>query len=152
MFLGRITVQKDAKARAYWGLLESVRTACGPRQRTVACLGELGPPSRRAGRIRSPKCCETWVGFTHVTPHQPSTLFAELHKLGWGGAREPLRSSRVFSCGLSPWGGGVDIRANLNASTMPRSLPRNQPVTAWGSDSPEAQGAAILLSKAYLSA
>lgn len=43
MFLRRITVKKDGKAHAYWALMESVRTARGPRQRTVAYLGELGP-------------------------------------------------------------------------------------------------------------
>lgn len=42
MFLRRITVKKDGKAHAYWALMESVRTARGPRQRTVAYLGELG--------------------------------------------------------------------------------------------------------------
>lgn len=43
MFLRRITVKKDGKDHAYWALMESLRTARGPRQRTVAYLGELRP-------------------------------------------------------------------------------------------------------------
>ena len=48
MFLKRITVPKDGKKHTYWALIESVRTEQGPRHRTVAYLGELGP-SERAG-------------------------------------------------------------------------------------------------------
>ena len=48
MFLKRITVRKDGKVHTYWALIESIRTANGPRQRTVTYLGELGP-SERAG-------------------------------------------------------------------------------------------------------
>jgi transposase len=48
MFLKRITVRKDGKVHTYWALIESIRTARGPRHRTVTYLGELGP-SERAG-------------------------------------------------------------------------------------------------------
>ena len=48
MFLKRITVRKDGKTHTYWALIESVRTARGPRHRTIAYLGELGP-SEEAG-------------------------------------------------------------------------------------------------------
>ena len=68
MFLRRITVKKDGKAHAYWALLESVRTARGPRQRTVAYLGELGP-AEQAG----------WAEVRRVLDRQPvpeASLFA----------------------------------------------------------------------------
>lgn len=69
MFLRRITVKKDGKAHAYWALLESVRTARGPRQRTVAYLGELGP-AEQAG----------WAEVRRVLDRQPlpaTRLFGE---------------------------------------------------------------------------
>jgi len=68
MFLRRITVKKDGKPHAYWALLESVRTARGPRQRTVAYLGELGP-AEQAG----------WAEVRRVLDRQPvpeASLFA----------------------------------------------------------------------------
>jgi transposase len=48
MFLRRLTVRKDGKKHTYWALVESIRTERGPRHRTIAYLGELGP-SERAG-------------------------------------------------------------------------------------------------------
>jgi len=41
MFLRRHSRSKDGKAHAYWSLVEMVRTADGPRQRTLCYLGEL---------------------------------------------------------------------------------------------------------------
>jgi len=41
MFLRKLRVQKDGKEHNYWSLVETVRTADGPRQRTLCYLGEL---------------------------------------------------------------------------------------------------------------
>ena len=41
MFLRKLRVQKDGKEHSYWSLVETVRTADGPRQRTLCHLGEL---------------------------------------------------------------------------------------------------------------
>jgi transposase len=41
MFLRPYRVAKDGKDHTYWSLVETVRTADGPRQRTVCYLGEL---------------------------------------------------------------------------------------------------------------
>jgi transposase len=41
MFLRPHTRSKDGKEHTYWSLVETVRTAQGPRQRTVCYLGEL---------------------------------------------------------------------------------------------------------------
>lgn len=38
---------KDGKIHTYWDLVESVRTAKGPRQKSVAYLGELTPSQRK---------------------------------------------------------------------------------------------------------
>ena len=41
MFLRRYTRTKNGKRHVYFALVESVRTAAGPRQHVVAHLGEL---------------------------------------------------------------------------------------------------------------
>ena len=46
MFIRPITVRKKGKQHAYWALVESVRTARGPRQRVVAHLGKLDTAGR----------------------------------------------------------------------------------------------------------
>ena len=51
MFLKPVHVKKDGKRRTYWKLVESYRTARGPRHRTVAYIGELGA-SQRSGWAR----------------------------------------------------------------------------------------------------
>lgn len=50
MYLRRCHRIKDGKRHAYWALVESYRTARGPRQRVVAWLGELDPRGRVAIR------------------------------------------------------------------------------------------------------
>src|SRR5437016_13871871 len=41
MFLRAHARDKDGKAHSYWSLVETLRTARGPRQRTLCYLGEL---------------------------------------------------------------------------------------------------------------
>jgi hypothetical protein len=46
MYLRRCYRAKDGKRHAYWALVQSVRTARGPRQKGVAYLGELDEAGR----------------------------------------------------------------------------------------------------------
>lgn len=46
MYLRRCYRKKDGKRHAYWGLVESYRTARGPRQRVVAWLGLMDEQGR----------------------------------------------------------------------------------------------------------
>lgn len=46
MFLRKIKRHKDGKTHCYWALVESYRTSRGPRQRTVAYLGEMDSSDR----------------------------------------------------------------------------------------------------------
>jgi len=46
MYLHRCYRAKDGKRHAYWALVQSVRTARGPRQKVVAYLGELDEEGR----------------------------------------------------------------------------------------------------------
>jgi len=48
MYLRRCYRRKDGKRHAYWALVESYRTARGPRQRVVAYLGEMDEQGRVA--------------------------------------------------------------------------------------------------------
>ena len=41
MFLRKLRVHRDGKEHGYWSLVETIRTADGPRQRTLCYLGEL---------------------------------------------------------------------------------------------------------------
>jgi transposase len=50
MYLRRCYRNKDGKRHAYWALVESYRTARGPRQRVVAWLGEMDERGRLAVR------------------------------------------------------------------------------------------------------
>ena len=54
MYLRRCYRHKDGKRHAYWALVESHRTARGPRQRVVAWLGELD----EQGRLGVKQCAE----------------------------------------------------------------------------------------------
>ena len=46
MYIRKTTRIKDGKGHAYWALVESYRTPKGPRQRTVAWLGEIDEAGR----------------------------------------------------------------------------------------------------------
>ncbi len=46
MFIRPCRRKKNGKQYAYWALVESVRTDRGPRQRTVAYLGQLDEAGR----------------------------------------------------------------------------------------------------------
>ncbi|HVH89142.1 MAG TPA: hypothetical protein VM912_20665 [Terriglobales bacterium] len=46
MYVRRCYRQRNGKRHAYWALVESYRTARGPRQRVVAYLGELDERGR----------------------------------------------------------------------------------------------------------
>ena len=46
MYIRKTTRIKDGKSHDYWALVESYRTPKGPRQRTVAWLGELDESGR----------------------------------------------------------------------------------------------------------
>jgi len=46
MYLRKVKRHKDGKTHGYWALVESYRTARGPRQRVVAYLGEMDASGR----------------------------------------------------------------------------------------------------------
>ena len=65
---------ENGKRRAYWGLVESYRTARGPRQRVVAWLGKLD----QAGRLGVQQAVETETAQPTGSVHESQkTLFDE---------------------------------------------------------------------------
>ena len=59
MYLRRCFRRKDGKRHAYWALVESHRTARGPRQRVVAYLGEM----EERGRVGVKQCASERSGY-----------------------------------------------------------------------------------------
>ena len=51
LYLRKARIFKDGKEHIYWSLVESVRTANGPRQLTVACLGELNESQQKKWKV-----------------------------------------------------------------------------------------------------
>jgi transposase len=56
VYLRRCYRTKDGKRHAYWALVKSVRTAKGPRQQIVACLGDLDEAGRLGVRQAAHEC------------------------------------------------------------------------------------------------
>ena len=91
MYLRRCYRRKDGKRHAYWALVESYRTARGPRQRVVAYLGELDEQGRLG--VEQAAQPEPWT--------QPD-LFGQESGGAW--AEVDLRGVRVERS--RPFGGG----------------------------------------------
>jgi len=72
MYIRKKTRFKDGKRHDYWALVESYRTELGPRQRTVAWIGELD----KAGRLGIEKVAKG-------NPHCQLNLFEEDTEPEW---------------------------------------------------------------------
>ena len=70
MYLRKIKRQKDGKIHAYWALVESYRTARGPRQQIVAYLGEMDESGRLSFQMAAEHRTDYQIDlFTAPTPH-----------------------------------------------------------------------------------
>lgn len=74
MFIRQYTSVENGKRHAYWGLVESYRTARGPRQRVVAWLGKLDEAGRLG--VQQAAEAETAQPADSVSASQ-KTLFAD---------------------------------------------------------------------------
>jgi len=91
MFLRPCYRRKNGKRHAYWALVESYRTARGPRQRVVAYLGQAEPPTRRgvrraAGKSKQRQACL-------FDPSEPAYVAVDANR---------VRVERCLDFGL-PW-------------------------------------------------
>src|SRR5437762_5162020 len=74
MFIRQYSRMENGKRSAYWGLVESYRTARGPRQRVVAWLGKLD----EVGRLGVQQAAETETGRQAAsTSGNQKTLFGD---------------------------------------------------------------------------
>ena len=80
MYLRRYHRRKNGKNHVYWALVESIRTAGGPRQRVVSYLGELSPNER-----------EGWARLGSVLDGKAET---KARQLGGLPASAPVRELR----------------------------------------------------------
>ena len=96
MFLRRYTRTKDGKTHTYYALVESLRTAAGPRQQVVACLGELNHDQQ--GRWQRTVVIYNRQGDSQQlrlfpdddqvsAPDDPDVVRIRLGKVGWTNGR-----------------------------------------------------------------
>ena len=120
MYLRRCYRCKDGKRHAYWALVESYRTARGPRQRVVAYLGELD----EQGRLGVRRVAEPEVA-------QQADLFAQPSGAEWvevdlGGVR--VERARPFGGGWL----GLMLLGELGLSELVEELlPAGREEVPW---------------------
>jgi transposase len=96
MFLRRYTRNKNGKSHVYFALVESLRTAAGPRQHVVAHLGELNSDQER--RWRRTVLCYNRHGDAQQLhlfpddvelslPDDPNVVRIRLDKVAWTNGR-----------------------------------------------------------------
>ena len=125
MYLRRCYRCKDGKRHAYWALVESYRTARGPRQRVVAYLGELD----EQGRLGVRRVAEPEVA-------QQADLFAQPSGAEWvevdlGGVR--VERARPFGGGWL----GLMLLGELGLSELVEELlPAGREEVPWSAMAP----------------
>src|SRR5271168_2185681 len=96
MFLRRYQRTKDGKTHIYYALVESVRTEAGPRQHTVAYLGELNHDQERRwqrtvlfhNRQGEDRQLRLFPDVETVTlPDDPDVVRVRLNSVGWTNPR-----------------------------------------------------------------
>jgi transposase len=119
MYLRRCFRQKEGKRHAYWALVESYRTARGPRQRVVAYLGETD----QSGRLGVQHAAE-------ARPHAQSGLF-ENATPEWVEVdlkRVRIERSRAFG---GAWLGYELLRRLGLIEHLERTLPSGREQVRW---------------------
>lgn len=119
MYLRRCYRKKDGKRHAYWALVESYRTARGPRQRVVAWLGAMD----EQGRLGVKRCAE------RTTTHQGS-LFrdSEPEWVEVDVKRVKVERSRKFG---GPWLGMELLRRLELDRFLEERLPEGREQIPW---------------------
>lgn len=126
MYLRKLTRRKDGKAHAYWALVESYRTARGPRQRVVTYLGELNDNAPSNGHNDT---STTSSAPANVSPLQPLWREIDVRSVR-------TENSRAFG---AVWL-GVELLKRLGLLDFFREkLPRGKAEISW------AEMAAILV-------
>jgi hypothetical protein len=119
MYLRRCYRKKNGKRHAYWTLVESYRTARGPRQRVVAWLGAMD----EKGRLGAQRCAE------RPTTHQ-GNLFrsTEPEWVEVDLKRVTVERSRTFG---GPWLGLELMRRLELDGFLEETLPEGREEIPW---------------------
>ena len=125
MFIRPCYRKKNGKRHAYWALVESYRTERGPRQRTVAYLGQLD----EAGRLGVKRAAE---GNKQSGEAATATLGRRLARAGVGrgrhgqrACREPTRLRRTVA------GAGADPQTATGRLSRKRTIPKGKEDIPW---------------------
>jgi hypothetical protein len=135
MFIRQCTRRVNGKRQAYWAVVESYRTARGPRQRVVAWLGKLD----EAGRLGVQQAARAPEGETIVPPTSPGLrqqmLFEdeETHAAAPRWVEVNTRSIRVENCRQfgGPWLALELIRRLQLDTFLGTAMTRGQERVAW---------------------
>jgi transposase len=131
MFIRQCNRQVGGRRQAYWALVESYRTAGGPRQRVVAWLGKLD----EAGRLGVQQAAEVEAtGPTGPVSRRQKMLFeeevpgAEPRWVEVNAAGVRVENSRQFG---GPWLALELIRRLQLDEFLERGMPRGQEHVSW---------------------
>lgn len=125
MFIRPCYRRKNGKRRAYWALVESYRTERGPRQRTVAYLGQLDEPGR--------------IGVERVAARKGATCETQL--LLWESESPPPEWVEIDTANVrvenevafgGPWLALELIRRLQLDRFLERTIPRGRERVPWG--------------------
>src|SRR5215472_4631704 len=120
MYVRRCYRQKNGKRHAYWALVESYRTARGPRQRVVAYLGELDEQGR-VGVQQAVQPASTSQAHLFRQPSRPEWVEVDIR-----GVR--VERSRVFG---GCWLGWVLLRQLGLPALLDELLPQGREEISW---------------------
>jgi len=118
MYLRRCYRNKDGKRHAYWALVESYRTARGPRQRVVAWLGELDEQGRMAIRKEGE---ETGYQGHLFEDNKPTWIEVDLQRIA-------VERTRRFG---GPWLGLELLRKLGLDSFIAQTVPKGREDVSW---------------------
>jgi len=119
MFLRPCYRRKNGKRHAYWALVESYRTARGPRQRVVAYLGQIDKP-KRLGVRRAASTSKEHQG-SLFDPTKPDYVEIDLNR---------LRVERCLDFGV-PWLGLQILRKLELIDFLEEVIPSGREEIPW---------------------
>ena len=129
MFIRQCFRTKNGKRHAYWALVESHRTAAGPRQRVVAWLGKLDDAGRlgvqQAARFKATSSTETQLSLFDA-PEEPATTEPEWIEVDVSKVR--VENCRQFG---GPWLALEIIRCLGLDAFLKELMPAGREHVAW---------------------
>jgi len=124
MFIRPCYRKKDGRRHAYWALVESYRTDRGPRQRTVAYLGQLDEAGRlgvkraaQGNRASGEEQLQLWEG------DAPAPEWVEVNT-----AAVRIENQRAFG---GPWLAGQILRKLQLDDFLQRTIPQGREEVSW---------------------